>query len=81
MLAGICDSPEIDHLIERGRREVDPALRHSIYREIEEIVAREALLIPLFHEQTYRFRQPSVRGLRLGLTIPELRYEELWVSG
>ena len=80
LLAGICGSPEIDRLIEQGRRETDPGLRHSIYRRIDEILVQENLLIPLFHEQSYRFPQPSVRGLRLGLTLPEVRYEELYVS-
>ncbi len=76
-LPRLCGSAELDRLIEQGRSENDPALRHPIYRQIEEIIAQQALLIPLFHEQTYRFAQPAVQGLRLGLGIPEVRYEEL----
>ena len=79
VMAGLCNSPEIDERIEKGRVETDPALRHSIYREIEEIIAREALLIPLFHEQNYRFTHPGVRGLKLSLSLPEVRYDELYV--
>ena len=55
--------PAIDALAERGRGEIDPRTRESIYREIEDIIAREALLIPLFHEQVYRFARPEVEGL------------------
>ncbi len=77
-LRGLCSSPEIDRLIERGRRQTASAQRHATYRELERLIARETLLIPLFHEQTYRFRQPGIRGLRFGLTIPEVRYEELY---
>ncbi|MCP4661477.1 MAG: hypothetical protein GY856_39235 [bacterium] len=76
-LTRLCGSPELDRLIEQGRSETDPALRHPIYRQIEEIIAQQALLIPLFHEQTYRFAQPTVKGLNLGLGTPEVRYEEL----
>ena len=79
-LRKICSTPEIDRLIEAGRREVDFALRHAIYRKIEETLARDALLIPLFHEQAYRFCRPGVEGLRLTYGTPEVRYEELSVQ-
>ncbi|MCP4658291.1 MAG: protein kinase [bacterium] len=81
LLAEYCSSPEIDRLIAKGRSEIDSALRHSIYREIEEIIARDRLLVPLFHEQTYRFCHPSIGGLRLGLGMPEVRYDELRARG
>ncbi len=79
LLAGLVDSPELDERIEKGRRETDPALRHTLYREIEEEVVRQSLLIPLFHEQTYRFSHPTLRGFKLGFSLPEVRYEELYV--
>ena len=79
-LAGICGHPDIDALIERGRQEADPGLRHVIYRELEEILQEEALIIPLFHEQMYRFCQASVRGFRFGTSTPEVRYDELFLD-
>jgi ABC-type transport system substrate-binding protein len=72
-----CGKPEIDRLIDQGRSETDPRVRHSIYREIEEIIKREALLVPLFHEQTYRFARPEVEGLELRFSIPYVAYENL----
>ena len=77
ILAGFASSPQIDALILRGRRESDPRLRHAIYREIEKILVGEHLLIPLFHEQSYRFVRPEINGLKLGLAMPEVRYDEL----
>jgi ABC-type transport system substrate-binding protein len=79
-LGGFCGTPEVDRLIEAGRRESDPALRHAIYRQIEETIVREALLIPLFHKQAYRFCRPGVEGLRLTLGGSEVRYDELSVK-
>ena len=76
-----CGMPEIDALTERGRAEIDPRTRESIYREVEEIVAREALLIPLFHEQVYRFARPEVEGLALGFGQPIVQYENLTIKG
>jgi len=69
----------IDPLIERGRTETDPRIRHTIYREIEELVAREALLLPLFHDQVGCFARPEVEGLSLGLTNPLIAYDQLSV--
>ncbi|MEO8056161.1 MAG: ABC transporter substrate-binding protein, partial [Acidobacteriota bacterium] len=72
-----CGTPEIDVLTERGRGEIDPRTRESIYREVEDIVAREALMIPLFHEQVYRFARPEVEGLTIGFGQPLVQYEGL----
>ena len=70
--------PEIDALAERGRAETDPRVRHSIYRRVEELIAREALLLPLFHDQTYCFARPEVEGLAsVSQGNPIVDYENL----
>jgi len=73
--------PEIDVLAERGRAESDPSIRHALYRQVEEILSREALFLPLFHESTYRFARPEVEGLTVGSTAPFVPYENLRVKG
>jgi ABC-type transport system substrate-binding protein len=73
----LCGSAEIDSLIERGRAESSPTIRHSLYRQIEEIIARDALLLPLFHEQTYRFAGPEVEGLSLSYGATVVDYSSL----
>jgi peptide/nickel transport system substrate-binding protein len=70
-------SREIDELVEKGRSEVNPDVRHSIYRQLEELIARDALLIPLFHEQVYHFVRPEVEGHSLGFALPTVAYENL----
>ena len=75
-----CGTPEIDRLIARGQTEQDPEIRHEIYREFEEIIARRALLLPLFHEQTYRFARPEVQGFEITFFYPAVPYEKLWVG-
>jgi ABC-type oligopeptide transport system substrate-binding subunit len=57
-----CSTPEIDRLAEQGRAELDPRARHSIYRKVEELLARDVLIAPLFHERLYRFARPEVEG-------------------
>jgi ABC-type transport system substrate-binding protein len=71
--------PETDALAERGRAEADPGIRHALYRQVEELLARDAVLIPLFHEQNYRFARPELEGLSVGLTTPVVAYESLFV--
>jgi ABC-type transport system substrate-binding protein len=70
-------SPELDELAERGRAETDPRTRHAIYRQVEEILAREALILPLFHDQVYCFARPEVEGLGTLGSNPIVSYEEL----
>ena len=65
LLGKVCGSAELDRLIARGRLETSPAARHALYRQIEEIIVRDRPLLPLFHEQTYRFARPEVEGMTL----------------
>jgi peptide/nickel transport system substrate-binding protein/oligopeptide transport system substrate-binding protein len=74
----ICGSEEIDRLVARGRAETDAATRHAIYREVEHIVSRDALLVPLFYPCTYRFAQPEVEGFACrSLGYPVVAYDRL----
>ncbi|MGH9368142.1 MAG: ABC transporter substrate-binding protein [Thermoanaerobaculia bacterium] len=73
-------SPETDRLTEQGRMEIDPRVRHSLYRQVEEGIAREALLLPLFHDQVYCFARPEVEGLTsLGQSNAVIPYGDLWI--
>ena len=78
-LGRVCGSPEMDRLIARARTESIPSVRHALYRELEETLAREAVILPLFHEQAYRFGRPEIEGLSLGLGFPTVAMEELRV--
>ncbi len=79
-LGRFCGTPEIDRLIARSRTATDPERRHDLYREIEAIVARRALLVPLFHARTTRFTRPEVRGLELQMAAPFVAYERIWIE-
>jgi ABC-type transport system substrate-binding protein/serine/threonine protein kinase len=75
-----CGTPELDWLIEKGRTETDPQIRHSVYREVEEMLRRHALLLPIFHEQAYRFARPEVQDFDLTFSRPNVSYEKLWLA-
>jgi ABC-type transport system substrate-binding protein/serine/threonine protein kinase len=80
-LGRLCGLPEIDRLIERGRTETAPSARHTLYREVEETIAREAIVLPLFHEQAYRFARPEIEGLAVSFGIPTVAYDGLRIRG
>jgi ABC-type transport system substrate-binding protein len=72
-------SPELNELAERGRSETNPGLRDAIYRQVEEVIVRDALLLPLFYGQTYCFTRPEVEGLGSLSSNPVVSYEDLWI--
>jgi ABC-type oligopeptide transport system substrate-binding subunit len=72
-------SPEMDRLCNRGRTETRPELRHEIYQEAEQHIARRAILLPLFHEQTYRFARPEVQDFEVSFSLQTIPYEKLWL--
>ncbi|MEO1367481.1 MAG: hypothetical protein AAFX50_09925, partial [Acidobacteriota bacterium] len=65
----------VDRLVERGLEA--EGQRRSIYGELERVLAEEALLWPLFHQQICCVAHPSLEGLRLGYGWPTVRYDEL----
>lgn len=77
LLGVVCGLPEVDRLITRGRSETSPAARHAVYRQIEEIIVRERQILPLFHEQAYRFARPEVEGMSLSYDSMTLDYSNL----
>ena len=38
------------------------------------------MILPLFHEQIYRFCHPDLRGFRFGTSTPEVHYAELFLD-
>ena len=61
-LGRMCGSAEIDRLAERGRAEAAPVQRHALYRQVEETLAREALLLPCSTSRRTASRSPTWGG-------------------
>ncbi|MEM8963316.1 MAG: ABC transporter substrate-binding protein [Acidobacteriota bacterium] len=73
--------PDLSALAVEARVESDPALRHTLYSQIDRRLVNEARIIPLFHEQIYRVARTEVGSLRLRFGGPEVAYEELtWLG-
>ena len=73
----MCGSAETDRIVERARVESSPAVRHALYLELEELIARNAILLPLFHEQAYRIGRPELEGLSVTMSEPSVPLEDL----
>jgi methyl-accepting chemotaxis protein/ABC-type oligopeptide transport system substrate-binding subunit len=72
--------PEIDAQVVEARRANDSERRAEIYRQLNQMVVREAPLVPLFHERFFVMQKPEVRGLRTSLVPPAVRYFDTWVE-
>jgi peptide/nickel transport system substrate-binding protein len=55
-------NPELDALLERGRRAVDIEERRAIYSQVQKIAARELPYIPLWWVKNVVVQQPALRG-------------------
>jgi methyl-accepting chemotaxis protein/ABC-type transport system substrate-binding protein len=73
-------TPEIDGLIEEGRRSIDPDERASIYRRLDMQIVRDAPIVPLFHERLFVLHKPNIRGVRTSLVTPPVRYHDVWIE-
>lgn len=71
-------SPEIDALIERGRDLIDPAARHANYRQLEAVLVRDSLVVPIVYPPDGYFAHSDIDGASSSaLTYPVIAYETL----
>ena len=72
--------PDIDAQIIEARRSNDSERRAEIYRSLNQMVIREAPILPLFHQRLFVLHKPDVRGVRTSLVPPPVRYHDVWVE-
>lgn len=72
--------PELDAQIIEARRSNDTEHRANIYRALNQMVVKEAPLVPLFHEQLFVLHKPEIRGVRTSLVPPPVRYQDVWIE-
>ena len=58
-------NPELDSILEQAAVESDPAQRMQMYRDAEEIIVRDAAVLPLYFGRNYMLIQSYVQGYEL----------------
>lgn len=76
---GYCN-PEFDRLTDEARASIDPGLREQLYRQAENLVREDCVVVPLYHERFHTVSSSAVQGLRLHQTPPQVRFEHLWLA-
>lgn len=59
---GRFSNPELDALLQKGRREIATESRKSIYLQAQEIIAKEMPYVFLWHEQAFAVFSPRLKG-------------------
>ena len=77
LLGHFVGQPDLDRLLASYRNEIDPAVRRTIFEDIERLLRDRALLIPLFHEQATRFARPEIEGFEMRSSSPMVSLERL----
>ncbi|HYF31489.1 MAG TPA: ABC transporter substrate-binding protein [Chitinophagaceae bacterium] len=68
-------NPQFDALYEQSLIEEDYQKRLSLYRQMDQIIIKDAPVIPLWYDEVIRLVQPNVTGFEPnGLNLLELRY-------
>jgi methyl-accepting chemotaxis protein/ABC-type transport system substrate-binding protein len=72
--------PDLDAQIVEARRSNDGERRVEIYRALNQMIIREAPLVPMFHERLFVLHKPGIRGVRTSLVPPPVRYQGVWLE-
>lgn len=71
-------NPELDRLLEAGRREMDRTRRLAIYREVQTILARDVPVVPLWHEDNVAVMNVDLENFEI---MPNARFRGLVTAG
>ena len=69
---GYYSNPEVDRLIEEGRRTLDQTRRKQIYAEVQRILARDLPYIDLFYMDNVLVHTPRVKNVEIGVSADYL---------
>ena len=58
-------NPKVDALIDRARREIDPAVRKPLYAEVQKILAEDVPYINLWYLDNVLVHTKRVQGIKL----------------
>lgn len=73
--AGEYNNPNVDALLEAAGRESDPAIRLTMYQEVEQVLVDDAACLPLYFGIDYSLVKPYVKGfVPTSVPIPWLKY-------
>ncbi|MEZ4401798.1 MAG: ABC transporter substrate-binding protein [Kofleriaceae bacterium] len=67
-------NPEVDRLLEAGRRELDPARRVELYAQAQRILDDELPIVPLWHEDNVAIVNRGLEGYHV---LPNARWSAL----
>lgn len=68
-------NPQFDALYEQSLIEQDYEKRLSLYRQMDQIIIRDAPIVPLWYDEVIRLVQPGITGFEPnGLNLLELRW-------
>lgn len=77
--AGGYSNPELDALLDAGRANFEQEKREEIYREVQEIIAADTALIPVFHKSMLVVSRPGLSGFAVHPTeFYWLTHETKW---
>ena len=72
-------NPEVDDLLDRARAEQNREERIRLYREAQQRILDDGVVIPLYHDVEYWLVAPAVHGLQV-TPLGVLALETVWLS-
>jgi peptide/nickel transport system substrate-binding protein len=67
-------TPELDKLLDDGKKELDEAKRNAIYKEMQEILRDEQVFVPLYAITQYMYADKDLGGVKVfPVDVPHFR--------
>ncbi|RMG60663.1 MAG: ABC transporter substrate-binding protein [Deltaproteobacteria bacterium] len=74
-------NPEVDRLVEEGRRVLSPAKRKEIYSRVQKIIARDLPIYGLWFSKNVLVADRRIRGFTLYPDESYRPFKDVWIEG
>jgi ABC-type transport system substrate-binding protein len=73
-------NPQVDKLVEEARASLDPKKREKLYGDVQDILAKDVPLIPIYNSNMIYVSKNYVKGFKAHSVEYNLGFAETWLD-
>lgn len=74
------NNPKVDKLVEEARATLDPKKRERIYGEVQDILAKDVVMLPIYNSNMVYVSRNHVKGFRVHPVEYNLGFADTWLD-
>ena len=74
------NNPKVDKLVEEARATLDPKKRERMYGEVQDILAKDVVMLPIYNSNMVYVSRNHVKGFKVHPVEYNLGFADTWLD-